>query len=456
MAGYLAPFPGREQGLISACGWVKREAMHIVDELIYERAPQLVTSSVWPLARPLLYGILGYRKAVAMADGIRDLSGAEALDYVSRLLRLKVGVKGLEHLPASGRCVVVCNHPTGIADGIAVADAIRRVRSDAIFFANADALRVNPRFDEALIPVEWVAAKRTHKKTRDTLLAAQAAFEAERCVVIFPAGRLARRDSDGRLTDPAWAPTAVSLAQKYRAPIVPIHLTGPAFLLVSPVQPCFDGTARHHPVSRIPQQDGQRLRPGHRPRHRPRCVGDRAPENLCRATADLAGGAIHPQRHIMTLDLSRSHLIALPDEAATAALGAAIAPLLRRGDVVYLTGTLGMGKSTLARGLIRALTTPDQDVPSPTFTLVQSYDTPAFELLHLDLYRLEDSQETLELGLDDALNDGVLLIEWPDRLGHLGFDARLDIVLEQADNTNSPRGGGRIARLAPQGHFRED
>jgi len=157
----------------------------------------------------------------------------------------------------------------------------------------------------------------------------------------------------------------------------------------------------------------------------------------------------------MTLDLSQPHVIALPDEAATTALGAAIAPHLRRGDVVYLTGDLGMGKSTLARGLIRALTCPDQEVPSPTFTLVQSYDTPAFELLHLDLYRLEDPHETLELGLDDALNDGVLLIEWPDRLGHLGFDARLDIVLEQADNTNSPEGGGRIARLAPQGKFRD-
>ena len=157
----------------------------------------------------------------------------------------------------------------------------------------------------------------------------------------------------------------------------------------------------------------------------------------------------------MTLDLSQPHVIDLPDEAATTALGAAIAPHLRRGDVVYLTGTLGMGKSTLARGLVRALTRPDQDVPSPTFTLVQSYDAPGFELLHLDLYRLEDPEETRELGLDEALNDGVLLIEWPDRLGHLGFDARLDIVLEQADNTNSPEGGGRIARLTPQGKFRD-
>ncbi len=201
--------------------------LHIVDELIFERAPRLVKSGVWPIAKPVLYGILGYRKAVAMADAIRDLSGAAALDYVSRLLSLQVMTRGLEHLPQTGRCVVICNHPTGIADGLAVGDALLRRRADAIFFANADALRVNARFNEALIPVEWVEAKRTRDKTRTTLQAAKAAFEAERCVVLFPAGRLARRDKEGRLTDPPWAPTAVSLAQKYDAPIVPIHVAGP-------------------------------------------------------------------------------------------------------------------------------------------------------------------------------------------------------------------------------------
>lgn len=201
--------------------------LHIVDELIYERAPRLVQSGLWPIARPVLYGILGYGKAVAMADAIRPLSGADALDYVSKLLALEVVARGLDHLPQTGRCVVICNHPTGIADGLAVGDAILRRRQDAIFFANADALRVNARFAESLIPVEWVETKRTREKTRATLQAAKAAFEAERCVVLFPAGRLARRDKEGRLTDPPWAPTAVSLAQKYAAPIVPVHVAGP-------------------------------------------------------------------------------------------------------------------------------------------------------------------------------------------------------------------------------------
>ena len=201
--------------------------MHIVDELIYERAPRLVASHLWPLVRPPLYGILGYAKARRMADAVADLSGEAALDYVSKLLALDVGATGLERLPKTGRCVVVCNHPTGIADGIAVYDAVANVRADAIFFANADALRVNPRFAESLIPVEWVEAKRTRDKTRATLASAKAAFEAERCVVMFPAGRLARRDGEGRLVDPSWATTAVSMAQKYDAAIVPIHVRGP-------------------------------------------------------------------------------------------------------------------------------------------------------------------------------------------------------------------------------------
>lgn len=201
--------------------------MHIVDELIYERAPRLVSSGLWWALKPILYGVLGYEHAVRLSNSISECGGHEALDYVSEHLNLKVETKHLERLPSSGRCVVVCNHPTGIADGIAVFDAIRRIRNDAIFFANADALRVCPRFSEALIPVEWVESKRTREKTRATLLAAKQAFDQERCIVVFPAGRLAVRGKDGQLSDPPWMSTAISLAQKNAAPIVPIHLSGP-------------------------------------------------------------------------------------------------------------------------------------------------------------------------------------------------------------------------------------
>lgn len=150
------------------------------------------------------------------------------------------------------------------------------------------------------------------------------------------------------------------------------------------------------------------------------------------------------------LNLSAPTHIALPDEAATLRLGAELAGHLKAGDVVYLLGGLGMGKSTLSRGLIRALTHPEQDVPSPTFTLMQTYETPGFDVVHLDLYRLTHPEEVYELGLDEMLAQSVLLIEWPERLGHLGFDDRLEITLEQPTETQK----GRVAQVTPQGRFR--
>lgn len=200
---------------------------HIADVLIAERAPRLTAAPWWPLARPGLYRLLNYGRARRMADAIAPMSGAEALAFVSELLALKVEARGLEHLPRSGRCVVICNHPTGIADGVAVNDVIRPIRPDLIFYANADALRVSPGLGEVLIPVEWVEGKRTREKTRLTLKATQAALEAERPLVVFPAGRIARRQPDGVLRDPVWQPTALSLARKHAAPTVPVHVAGP-------------------------------------------------------------------------------------------------------------------------------------------------------------------------------------------------------------------------------------
>lgn len=202
-------------------------AAHIVDVLIEERAPKLSRSPLWPILRPLLYALLGYEKARRMADAIAPMDGKMALDFVSDLLGIDVAVSGLHHLPREGRVIIVGNHPTGIADGVAVYDALKGVRPDIIFYANSDAHRVCAKFDETLIPVEWVAAKRTRDRTRLTLTMTKAVMEAERALMVFPAGRLARRDRHGVLTDPLWMPTAVSVAVKYDAPIVPVHVEGP-------------------------------------------------------------------------------------------------------------------------------------------------------------------------------------------------------------------------------------
>ena len=200
---------------------------HIVDALIAERAPKLAATRVWPIVRPLLYALLDYGKARRMADAIAPLGGRAAIDFCSQLLALKVEAQGLDRLPRTGRLVLICNHPTGIADGVAVWDAVRAVRPDVMFYANADAHRIAPALDEVLIPVEWVEEKRTREKARLTLAMTRQAMEAERALVIFPAGRIARRQPSGTLADPAWAPTALSIARKYDAPIAPVHLSGP-------------------------------------------------------------------------------------------------------------------------------------------------------------------------------------------------------------------------------------
>ena len=114
--------------------------------------------------------------------------------------------------------------------------------------------------------------------------------------------------------------------------------------------------------------------------------------------------------------------IHLPDGAATEALGARIAAGLKRGDAVGLEGDLGAGKTTLARAVLRALGV-EENVPSPTFTLVQSYDTQHLSVRHYDLYRIENAAELDELGLDEALDEGAALIEWPERaFGRLPSD----------------------------------
>lgn len=104
-------------------------------------------------------------------------------------------------------------------------------------------------------------------------------------------------------------------------------------------------------------------------------------------------------------------------EDETAALAREIAAGAKAGDVFLLEGTLGAGKSVFARGFVRALTGADTDVPSPTFTLVQTYDTAKGTLYHFDLYRLEDPEEIYEIGWEEALSGGIALIEWPERLG---------------------------------------
>lgn len=111
---------------------------------------------------------------------------------------------------------------------------------------------------------------------------------------------------------------------------------------------------------------------------------------------------------------------------------------LRPRDIVLLQGDLGVGKSVFSRGVIRTLTGDEHlDVPSPTFTLVQTYDTAKGEIYHFDLYRLKSPEELYEIGWEDALSGGILLIEWPDKLGGLKPKTFIEVDLKIGDSPTS-------------------
>lgn len=134
----------------------------------------------------------------------------------------------------------------------------------------------------------------------------------------------------------------------------------------------------------------------------------------------------------------------LPDEAASAAFGARLAALVQAGDVITLTGSLGAGKTSIARGLLAALGLAGE-APSPSFAIVQPYAPPETRLpvLHVDLYRVEQPRDIEELGLDEALADSVLVVEWPDRAPGAWPDA-LALSLDF-----SPDGGRRLTAQVP-------
>ncbi|UNM06602.1 MAG: tRNA (adenosine(37)-N6)-threonylcarbamoyltransferase complex ATPase subunit type 1 TsaE [Holosporaceae bacterium] len=123
----------------------------------------------------------------------------------------------------------------------------------------------------------------------------------------------------------------------------------------------------------------------------------------------------------------------LPDEQHTKILAESLAKSAKKGDIFFLKGDLGVGKTTFARYFIRFFLCDNEVVPSPTFTLIQSYDTKDFPLWHIDLYRLENPEETRELGLEEIFENGVCLIEWPERMMSYAPEKRIDLSFSQED-----------------------
>ncbi|HEY9080566.1 tRNA (adenosine(37)-N6)-threonylcarbamoyltransferase complex ATPase subunit type 1 TsaE [Magnetovibrio sp.] len=134
--------------------------------------------------------------------------------------------------------------------------------------------------------------------------------------------------------------------------------------------------------------------------------------------------------------VNQTAIIELAGLKATNALAHDLAQLAEPGDVIALSGDLGAGKTAFARAFIRALTEPDEDVPSPTFTLVQTYEGERFDIWHFDLYRLEHPEEVFELGIEEALDNAVSLIEWAERMGPYIPRERLEIRLTVGKGKN--------------------
>ena len=198
--------------------------VHIVDTLIAERAPNLLrrAGSRWLLQR-LLFPWLGYHAAKAAIDRVQDLPGATVMDLAGREIGMRVRTLGTSRLPPKGRVVIAANHPTGLADGVALWTGLRPIRPDLRILANGDALRIAPGLGDVFIPVAWVKSQRTAADSRRVLADIARALRDEAALVFFPSGRLAFLQWRG-LAERPWQPTAVTIARKFDAPILPLHI----------------------------------------------------------------------------------------------------------------------------------------------------------------------------------------------------------------------------------------
>ncbi|MEM7614398.1 MAG: 1-acyl-sn-glycerol-3-phosphate acyltransferase [Pseudomonadota bacterium] len=196
-----------------------------VDPLIAERAPWLYRSGAHiRVARGLLHLMLGYDRTIEIGQSIEKMPYDELMDALGTLIARNVEIDGLARIPKTGPAMVVCNHPTGIADGIILWSVLRQRRPDLFFFANRDAIRVMPQLEGMIAPVEWRPEKRSHGSNRETLTYAANAFKKDRLAVLFPSGRLAKRRGL-KLYEREWMPSAAMLARKYKLPVVPMHIT---------------------------------------------------------------------------------------------------------------------------------------------------------------------------------------------------------------------------------------
>lgn len=195
-----------------------------IDPLIAERAPWLFSKQPWVSpVRNVLNWSLSYGRTVELAERFEHADTAEIMWEMAGLLAKDVAFSGLSNIPRHGPALIVCNHPTGIADGIIMWHVLAKQRPDLFFYANRDILRILPQMDDMIAPVEWRKDQRSHGKTRETMAFTRTAVEQGRMGVIFPSGRLAKRRGL-RLYERPWMASAAMLARKYELPVIPVNL----------------------------------------------------------------------------------------------------------------------------------------------------------------------------------------------------------------------------------------
>jgi putative hemolysin len=200
------------------------ERRHIIDELLEERTDALQRAPfLWKLIKRWCLPFLKYQEAVSWADRLARCDGSEAIRLFAEYLDLDVRVSGLEHVPRTGRIMLVANHPTGFADAFAVHGALGLIRPDLRYFANRDVARMVPGMRDVIIPIEWLRNRRTQSAMRETLKSLNSAFKEECAVLIFPGGGIARGSLVG-LKELDWLPAAVEMIRRYDCTVIPLHI----------------------------------------------------------------------------------------------------------------------------------------------------------------------------------------------------------------------------------------
>jgi putative hemolysin len=268
----------------------------VVDQLIEERAPWLRRGGPGvALARRILHAVLQYDRTVKIGEALEPFPGPAVLQTLSDMIAHHVEVTWLENVPRQGAAMVVCNHPTGIADGIVLFGILSQIRPDLFIFANADALRVLPQLEAVIAPVEWRPEKRTHKQNRETMDYARRAFGDGRLAVLFPSGRLAKRRW-WSLHERPWMASGATMARKFNLPVVPLHIrarNSALFYLFDRIHPTLrDITLFHEVLNKTRQRYRLTLGPAIDPETLP-AGSNEAIEVLRARTLELGG--VKPQ-----------------------------------------------------------------------------------------------------------------------------------------------------------------